>query len=102
MPENNFIMMLNDTTRVIVYFSNDKKNILRFVVKLEIFLNGNWIEIERYDTHHGSVHKDIIDKSGNKKRSIYYELVDIDSGLNMAIKDFKENYQIYIWRFLND
>ena len=72
-----------------------------FVVKLEILVENEWFEIERYDNYHGYIHKDIIGKNREKKQVIKYKLVNIESGLNMAIEDFRKNYQLYIWRYHN-
>lgn len=102
MPEKDFFIMLNEITRIFVYIKTDKSNVRRFVVKLELFINGDWINIERYDTHHSHIHKDILNKKGKKKRSINYEFLDNKSGVDVAIKDFRENYQVYVWRYLND
>jgi len=101
MPKKDYRIYLNETTRIVVHFENDKRKILKFVVKLEILINNKWVEIERYDTHHNCVHKDIIGKDKMKKKTVFYDLVNNESGLNMALKDFKENYEIYIWRYLN-
>ena len=56
----------------------------------------------RYDCFHGSVHKDIMNMKGAKIRTIKYPLVDKKSGLNMAINDCKENYNLILWRFQNE
>lgn len=54
------------STRIFVYYENKKGTIVKFVVKLEILINQKWIEIERYDTDHGYVHK-YIRVTSNKK-----------------------------------
>ncbi len=102
MPDKNYKIYLNQVTRIIVYFSSDGNKILKFVVKLEYYYNNEWSEVERFDCHHSSIHKDILNKKGKKKRVVTYDLVDTKSGLNFAIKDFKENYIFFTWRFLNE
>jgi len=102
MPEKDYYITLNEIVRIFVYLDTNKKEVKRFVVKLELLNNGKWINVERYDTHHDCIHKDIMGKDGKKKRSIIYEHLNSESGVNVAIKDFRENYQIYIWRYLND
>lgn len=101
MPEKDYIIFINDFTRLYVYFNYYKSELLSFVVKLEIFYLNRWIEIERYDCYHGIVHKDILNKKGKKVRTISFPLVDVKAGVNFAVKDFRENYELYIWRFLN-
>ena len=99
MPKKDFIILLNETTRIFVFFENAGKIINRFVVKLEILINGKWIEIERYDIYHGFVHKDILDKNGEKIKTVEYRYLNNKAGFNVAIKDFKENYNFYIRRY---
>ena len=102
MPKKDYNIILNNTTRIFILIETKKGIIVRFVVKLEILIKDKWLEVERYDTHHGYVHKDILGKNRKKKRCLKYYLIDNESGLNMAIKDFKENHQLYSWRYLND
>ena len=102
MPDKDFYITLDEITRIFVYMRTDKSDVKRFVIKLELLINNKWVNIERYDTHHGHVHKDILTKSGKKKRSISYEFLHNKSGVDVAINDFTENYQICIRRYLND
>lgn len=102
MPERDFIIFINEMTRLFVYFNYNKTELLNFVVKLEIYFMNKWTEIERYDCYHSVVHKDILNKKGEKIRTVSYPLVDQKSGVNFAINDFRENHEIYIWRFLNE
>ena len=102
MPEKRYKIYLNDFLRIIVYIETDEGNILNFVVKLEYFYKNQWFEVERYDCYHGYVHKDILNANGKKVRTIKFPLVDNKAGLNIAIKDFKENYNFIIWRFTNE
>jgi len=102
MPKKSYIITLENGIRITCFLDTQKKLVERFVIKLEILINSQWTEVERYDTHHGYVHKDILDKNGNKKRTVQYKLLDNKSGSNVAIKDFRENYKIYIERFFND
>ena len=102
MPRKDYIIELNSKTRILIFFITDAGKIIKFVVKLEVLLNNKWIEIERYDTYHGCVHKDIMKANHEKDRTIRYELMDYKAGLNMAIKDFKENFDLYLGRFFNE
>lgn len=85
-----------------MFFASERKDVNNFVVKLEYYYNGQWREIERYDCFHNVVHKDVLDRKGNKKRIIKFELLNAKSGLNVAINDFKENFEFYIWRYTNE
>jgi hypothetical protein len=102
MPEKEFAILLNDICRIFVYLSTNLGNLENFVVKLEYFHANKWIEVQRYDCFHGMVHKDILNRQGKKIRTKPFLLMDKTSGIDMAIQDFKENYEMYIWRFIND
>jgi hypothetical protein len=102
MPEKNYIIIINDYTRIVVYFKSDKNKVLNFIIKIEYFFNNKWLEVERYDCYHGVIHKDILNKYENKKRTIKYIFLDKKSGLNVAIRDFKDNHEFIIKRFINE
>jgi len=48
---------------------------------------------------HGCPHKDILDPTGSVVRKVWFELLDNQQGLDLAIKDLKDNYELYIERF---
>ena len=102
MPEKEYFIILNEVTRIFVWFISDKNFIEKFVVKLQYLYNGIWYEVIRYDCSHNIVHKDILNINGDKIRIIKYPFVDEQSGLNFAINDLKENYKGYTWRFINE
>lgn len=102
MPEKDYTVILDNQSRIFVFFETRKGKIEKFVVKLESWINDHWFEIARYDTHHQCVHKDILSKNGFKKRTVFYKLLDKQSGIDVAINDFYDNYQNYVSRYLND
>lgn len=102
MPKKDYIIRIDETTRIFVFIDTSCGMPSKFIVKLEILVNDEWIEIQRYDMFHGFVHKDILNKKGEKIRQIPYYFADEKSGPNIAIKDFKENYETYIWRFYHE
>ena len=58
-----------------------------FVVKLEILVENEWFEIERYDNYHGYVHNDIIGKNREKKQVI--KVMQANFGI------FLENFRFF-------
>jgi len=64
----------------------------KFVAKLNIIQNGKYIEIARYDSGLHEPHLDIIGPDGGKKRIIDYSILENDQALNVAIQDFKNNW----------
>jgi hypothetical protein len=100
-PRKDFSYLLDDTSRMVVYFSHEKGVVIRFVVKLEHKWGGVWYELIRYDCYHGFVHKDVLKRSGVKKRVVKYRFLDPASGLNAALADCAENFRSYIARWHN-
>jgi hypothetical protein len=99
MPEKSFIIRLSANAFLFVYFVTEKGNIGRFVVKLNIFRDGVYHEIARYDGGLHEPHMDIIRPDGCKERTIDYGILENDQALNMAIQDFKNNWDVYIERW---
>ena len=99
MPEKSFIIRLSANAFLFVYFVTEKGNIGRFVVKLNIFRDGVYHEIARYDSGLHQPHMDIIRPDGCKERTIDYGILENDQALNMAIQDFKNNWDVYIERW---
>jgi len=92
MPEKSFIIRLSATAFIFVYFVTERGNVGKFVAKLNIIRNGKYIEIARYDSGLHEPHLDIIGPDGGKKRIIDYSILENDQALNVAIQDFKNNW----------
>ena len=99
MPRKLFFSWIDGNTMTTVEFHWERKEILSFVVKLEVLRGGKWREIQRYDTHHDSVHKDVLLPNGSKHRVIMFEYLDASSGLTAAIEDFKDRSRLYVGRW---
>jgi len=78
MPEKSFIIRLSANAFLFVYFVTEKGNIGRFVVKLNIFRDGVYHEIARYDSGLHQPHMDIIRPDGSKERTIDYGILEND------------------------
>jgi hypothetical protein len=99
MRKKSFSIPLDETTRLHLFLSRERSVVASFVVKLESFRDGRWAEVQRYDTHHACVHKDVLTRAGKKRRIIRYNYLDGSTGFTASIQDFKENYETYIWRW---
>ena len=100
MPRKVYSHLIDSSTRLLVYFTTERGVAIRFVVKLEYDDDGEWREVIRYDCFHGFVHKDVLARSGRKKRVVKYRYLDPGTGLNAAIADCTDNFQSYVegWR----
>jgi hypothetical protein len=75
------------------------KRILAFTVQYETLAGGEWRPVIRYDTAHGTVHKDILDLRGREKK-VWLGLSDLREALLLADQDIRTNWQQYKERFL--
>lgn len=66
----------------------------RFAVQYEIFIDGNWRPIIRYDTAHGFPHMDRIYPDGTVEK-IPLLTRDLGEALTFADKDIDENWARY-------
>jgi len=46
-------------------FTIEHGRVLVFTVQYEVFLEGEWKPVVRFDTAHGRVHRDLVDPSGH-------------------------------------
>ena len=95
MPEKNFIIRLSDLAFIFVYFLTDKKEVGQFVVKLNIVVDDQVIELARYDSGLHAPHLDILDPDGFKKRVVDYSMLENAQAINVAIEDFSNNWEFY-------
>ena len=99
MPKRYFKTELSDGSEIHVYFESKSGLIVDFVVKLIFRMNTKYYEIIRYDSGHNCPHKDILDEKGKVINKIWYEFIDNKQALDLAIKDLKDNHELYIERF---
>ncbi|TAK03006.1 hypothetical protein EPO44_07805 [bacterium] len=71
---------------------------VKFLIQLEVEIEGFWKGVIRYDTAHGYAHIDRFNIEGNKKK----ERLDLNfkEALTRAERDIKQNWFIYRQRFL--
>ena len=99
MPKKYFIIELPDGAEIHVFFETANGLILSFVVKLVFKIGNIYHEVVRFDSGHECPHKDILDVNGHVKRKVWFKLLDNKQGLDLGIRDLKDNHEIYIERF---
>jgi len=97
--DKEYFLELEEGTIAYVYFKTEKGDVIEFVVKLLLMLEGNWHEIMRYDSGHDCPHKDILNINGDVIRKIWYDFLDNGQALTMAITDMKDNFEFYKERY---
>jgi len=99
MPKRYFKIIIDNDIEIHVFFETMNGLIVRFVVKLLLIIDAVPYEVARYDSAHSCPHKDILDENGKITRKTWFELLDNKQALDLAIKDFSDNYDFYIGRF---
>ena len=99
MPKKYFIIELSEGVEIYVYFETANGLIVSFVVKLVLKVGKKYHDVVRFDSGHGCPHKDILDVDGNVKKKVWFALLDNKQGLDLGIRDLKDNYEMYIERF---
>lgn len=101
MKVTEYVIPLGSDGRRRTYHKRLQNNIVEFVVQYELFIEGRWYPVVRYDTAHGFAHKDIVTFSGGVTK---HELpfADYNLALTFAEKDLKENWLRYRENFLKE
>jgi len=53
------------------YHVSEKRQIIEFRIQYEAYLEGQWRAIVRYDTAHGSAHRDVMHPNRNPDQDIF-------------------------------
>ena len=99
MPKKYFVIELAAGIEIHVYIETFNGLVISYVVKLLLRDGKKYYEVIRFDSAHGRPHKDTIDDKGEVIRKPWFEFLDNQQGLDMSIKDIKDNFELYIERF---
>jgi hypothetical protein len=100
MPDRYYVIAFRNGLEAHVFFETNQGILVRYVVKLVIKQTDRYHEVIRFDSAHNCPHKDIIGNDGKVLRKVWFELLDNKQGLDLAIKDLKDNYEMYVERYL--
>jgi len=96
MSETQFIVPLHGspTNRYRHRHTLEEGTVTGFVVQYEAEIEGEWREIVRYDTAHGSPHKDIMHPDGTttKEGFPHYTRAEV---MTLGQNDIRKNWQKY-------
>lgn len=98
--ERRFVIYLDDvgTIRQRTRFVTEKKDVVEFVVQLEVLHQGRWETVLRYDGAHGFAHRDRYNlRSEQRKEALP---LDFRDALTYAIADIRARWVDYVERFL--
>ncbi len=92
--QKEFIRRVSDDCRIRHIHSRFKTKIITFTVQLEINLKDSWHPVVRYDTAHGTAHRDLIHFTGNVDKTPIFCL-DYNDALTFAESDLLSNWENY-------
>ena len=100
MRETEFKIQYNHDVRARFNFITAKEGVVKFVVQLEILVEGEWRPAVRYDTAHGFAHCDWYRRDGSCEK-IDLQMSAADA-LTYAQKDARENWETHRHRLLGE
>ena len=72
-----YVIPLGENARKRHYHETDKYKVTSFVVQMEVFINGQWKVVIRYDCAHGFPHLDQYHLDGRKiKKKLNLEMAN--------------------------
>jgi len=98
MAEKEYIIPYRENVRKRHAHTTTKGRVSRFMVQLEVKMEGVWEEVIRYDCAHGYAHRDIYNLLGKQKKEDLP--LRFEDALNLADDDIDDNWEIYADRFL--
>jgi hypothetical protein len=72
----------------------EKGRVEKFVIQYEIFIEGEWAGVTRFDTSHDAVHRDLIAPDGTITKRWFLNF-NFDEGLTFAYNDIENNWDKY-------
>lgn len=72
----------------------EKGQVREFVIQYEIFIQGEWAAVTRFDTFHDAVHRDLISPDGVVTKKWFLKF-NFDEGLTFAYNDIENNWEKY-------
>lgn len=93
------IAFIRDLVRYRVHLEVIKGRVKSFVVQLEYQGAAGWQAVVRYDTAHGSAHRDRYRMDGSVIRHEDLPASDYSAAFTYADRDIKRNWKDWIRRF---
>ena len=98
MGEKGYLLLLGADARLRDHHRTEKGRVIKFLVQLEIELEGVWREVIRYDTAHAFAHIDRFSIRGDRRKELLR--LGYREALLKAEEDLKGNWLVYRERFL--
>ena len=95
-----YFSYITDHNTIFVEFRTERGEVVSFTVKLLCDIQGMRHEVVRFDGGHGCPHMDILDPAGHVERKVWYDYLNNDRALTIAIADIKEHHEFYRERYI--
>lgn len=82
-------------------FTTQRREVLEFVIQLEVEIEGSWQPVVRYDTAHGFAHRDLYQRDGSQEKVPIY-VGSFADALTYAQIDLNQNWREYRDRYLGE
>jgi hypothetical protein len=96
--EVEYVVELSPGNRLRERFVKHKGKILEFIVQFEVWIEGKWQPVVRYDTAHGFAHRDELRPDGMETKTPLY-FPSYNDALTFAEHDIKMNWKWYEERY---
>ena len=99
MNATDYLILLNLDARCRVKFEVDKRKVIRFTVQLELFKENQRLTVVRYDTAHGTAHRDTYKADGSVSRHEALAVSEYNDALTYAIRDIRLNWDEWVRQY---
>ena len=93
--------LVPDQVRLRCAFKRRGSLILQYTVQLELFHDGSWRPVVRYDNAHGFCHRDRIHPDGTQEKTRMFVGTANDT-FTIAVKEAQTNWETEASRFLGE
>ena len=96
MPQRDFVIWLDQGLYITVDFTSSGPAMLSFVVRLVLVDENGEHTIARYDTAHGTAHRDLVNPRNRLVEKKWLIDLDFTDAMEYAVRDFKINHARYL------
>ena len=100
MPEKEWTVAFGEFA-LIVRRTTVRGDMSDFAVVLLAHISGEWTNITRYDTAHGTPHRDILGANQGLRFKRWMDDIQFSEAFDYAIRDCTENAEAYLADFLS-
>lgn len=100
MPDQDFEIWLSGETKILIVRSTEKGRYTSFAVVLLHLIKGEWVDVGRFDSAHGTPHQDVLGKKSGLIEKVWYDTLSPKQAFKFAIRNFQENHEKIIAKYL--